>query len=362
MKKFSDVLKLLHPSEKSLLGIDITSTSVKLLEINSTGNSLTIEGFGTAFMPEDAMDGPAIKSVDAVAAQIRSCILEQKLSATKAVIAVPDSLAISRTIQVHEGMTDDEIEELVVIEADKYIPYPIEEINLDFSVIGPSAKNTTMQEVLIVASRTEHVGSRVEAVSLAGLTPEIVEVESYAVERVARMMAQSDLNSTERQLVAIIDIGAVYTYFYILLGNKIIFTREEEFGGTQLIQSIMQKYGKSFDEATRAFLEGQLPEGFESDIIEPYIELILLQVKRGLQFFFSSTSYTSIDRIYLAGGVAKLPNLAEKVEAHINIKTEIANPMSHLALSSKIDRKRINDEAPILLVACGLALRGHFET
>ncbi|WP_133129778.1 type IV pilus assembly protein PilM [Legionella yabuuchiae] len=351
------MFKLLSPRQRTILGVDISSTSVKIVEISSSGSKYSLDGYGFVKLPEQAMEGAIVKNVDSVSDAIRSLLAQARLSSRKAAVAVPDSLAISRTIQVHQGLTEDEIEELVVIEADKYIPYPIDEINIDFNIIGPSVKNTAMQDVLIVASRSENVSKRVETITRAGLEAVIVDVESYAVERVAHLLASDLPAEEENKVIAIIDIGAVFTHFFVLSGKKIIFAREEEFGGERLIQSIMETYGMGREEAEKALEEGTLPEDYQNEILQPFIELILLQIKRGLQVFFSSTHYTLVDYILLAGGVAKLPDLARVLQEHINIPTQIANPFKHMDVTKKVNPDQLYKDSPTYLVACGLALR-----
>lgn len=303
------------------------------------------------------MEGGLIKDVNMVANTIRQLISSAHLTSKQAALAVPDSTAISKVIQLNDGLKEDEIEELVAIEADKYIPYPIDEINLDFSVLGPSLKNSAMVDVLIVASRAENVNTRVDAVTRAGLEAKIVDVESYAVERAAQFLAAELPAGGVNKIVAIIDIGAVYTHFFILHGLKIIFSREEEFGGKQLIDAIAQRYQMKIPDVEAALERGSLPEDFEPEILQPFKEAILLQIKRALQFFFSTSHHTFVDYLLLAGGVAKQANIAQLVQEHINIPTGVVNPFLNMQLVKSVSREKITTDAPGLLVACGLALR-----
>ncbi len=351
------MLKLFKPKQRSILGIDITSTAVKILEISFSGEQYRVDGYGSIALPDDAMEGGLIKDVDAVAGSIKKLLLIAHLNCKQAALAVPDSSAISRIIQINDGLTDDEIEELVVMEADKYIPYPIDEINLDFEVLGPSSKNTAMLDVLIVASRAENVNNRVEAVSRAGLEVKIVDVESYAVERATQLLSTEFPAGGVNKIVAVIDIGATNTHLFVLHGLKIIFTREEEFGSKQLVDAVRQRYGMEIKEARTAVENGTLPEDYEDEVLQPFKESILLQVKRALQFFFSTSNYTFVDFILLAGGVAKLSDLAQLVEDHLNIPTKIASLFEHMDVSKMVSREKLNSESPGLLVACGLALR-----
>lgn len=350
------MLKLFKVRQRRILGIDISATSVKILEISSSADTHCIEGYGAVSLPETAMEGNVIKDPEAVANAIRSVLLKERLKCKQAAIAVPDSATISKVLQINEGLKPHEMEEVVIMEADKYIPYPIDEINFDFEVLGPAAKNTSMLDVLIVASRGENVSNRIEVIAQAGLEGKIVDVESYAVERAVQLLAPDLPAQGVNKLVVVVDIGAEYTHFFFLYDMKIIFVREEEFGGKKLIESMMQRYDMKAEEVDVALDKADLPEDYEVEILKPFQEQMLLEIKRGLQFFFSTSNHTYVDHIVLAGGVAKQPDIASIVQEGINIPTSIANPIAHMECVN-INKDRIIVDAPKLLVACGLALR-----
>ena len=262
------MLKLFKSKHRSILGVDISSTSVKILEVSSSGDQYCVEWYGSAILPENAMEGNIVKNVDAVASTIKKLIANAQFSSRLVALAVPDSSAISKIIQVNDGLSDQEIEEVVVTEADKYIPYPIDEINIDFNVLGHSAKNAAMLDVLIVASRAENVSNRVEVITRAGLDAKIVDVESYAVERVTQLLKSELPAGGEKKNIAIIDIGAVYTHLFVLHGMKIIFSREEEFGGRQLIDAVVQRYDLGRSEALVAIEQGTLPSDYVNEVLQ----------------------------------------------------------------------------------------------
>ena len=330
---------------------------MEILEISSTNDQHRVEGYGSASLPENAMEGSVIKDAEAVANTIKALLVKSNISCKHAAVAVPDSSAISKVIQINDGLSEQEIEELVIMEADKYIPYPIDEVNIDFNVLGPSLKNSAMLDVLIVASRAENVTSRVDVITLAGLEPKIVDVESYAVERAAQLLASELPAGGEKKNIAIIDIGAVYTHLFVLHGMKMIFSREEEFGGKQLINSVVQHYGISTSEALLGIEQGNLPEDYTNELLQPFRESIVLQTKRALQFFFSTSQYTYVDYILLAGGVARQPGLAQLLQEHINIPTSVVKPFDRMDLAKGVERDIITRDSPMLMVACGLALR-----
>jgi type IV pilus assembly protein PilM len=351
------VLKLFKPKHHSILGIDISSSAVKILGISGSKDDLCVEGYGYELLPSGALDNNIIKDVDAVASCIKNVITKAKLTSKKVALAVPDSAVISKVVQMNDGLTDQEMEELVVIEADKYIPYPIDEINLDFEIQGHSAKNSALLDILIVASRAENVNSRVEAITRAGLEAKVVDVESYAVERAAQLLAKDLPAGGQDKIVPIIDIGANYTHLFVLNNMKLIFSREEKFGGMQLIEAIADRYNMTIAQAIAAKKEKQLPNDYLSEVLEPFKEMVLLQAKRSLQFFYSTSQHGFVDHILLAGGIARQPGLANLIQEQLNAPTTVANPLAFMSFSKHVNGEAMNLDAPSLLVACGLALR-----
>lgn len=351
------MLKLLKPKSRSILGIDITSAAVKLLEISGSGEHLTVENYGHEFLPPNALEGNVIKDVEAVSSTIKKLYDRSSFSCKQVALAVPDSAVISKIVQINDGLNENEMEELVIIEADKFIPYPIDEINLDFVVLGHSVKNPALLDVLIVASRAENVNARIDTVAQAGLEAKIVDVESYAVERAAQQMAKDLPALGQEKIVAIIDIGANFTHLFVLHGMKLVFSREEKFGGMLLIDSIAEQYKMTNEQAMAAKNEGTLPPGYETDVLEPFRDMVLLQIKRTLQFFYSSSQHGFVDHILLAGGLARQPGLAALIQEQLGATTTVANPFSQMIIGKKVNLDLINNDAPSLLVACGLALR-----
>lgn len=350
------MLKWFGPKSQSMLGIDISSQSVKILELERNNDQYTVKGFGIEPVPEEAFDEGMIVNHQMVADSIRRVITREKLTTRQAAFAIPDAAVISRVIQLNEGLNDDEMEEIVILEADKYIPYSIDEINLDFQVIGPSSKNASMLDVLMVASRATNVDNRVEVAHLAGLTAMVIDVESYAVERaISEVSSQLPAEGMDK-VIAVIDIGAKNTHLFVLEGLKIIFSREEEFGGAQLLQSIMKTYKVSLVEATQ-MCASQKPDDFDSKIWQPFQESLMVQIKRTLQFFYSTSSHEYIDYILLAGGVSCSPGLDKSVETALGVPTAELNPFKSMTIDPPSKQDELEQLAPALLVACGLALR-----
>jgi len=269
---------------------------------------------------------------------------------------VAGSAVITKIIDMDSGLSDDAMEAQISVEADQYIPYPLDEVAIDFEVQGPSEHMAGKAEVLLAACRRENVDSRVEAIELAGLVPKVVDVEVYAMERAFELVA-NQLNLEGEYTVAIVDIGATMTTLSVLNDGHTIYTREQLFGGKQLTEEIQRRYGLSLEEAGLAKKEGGLPEDYEQEVLEPFKEAVIQQVTRSLQFFFSSTQYNDVDHVLLAGGVAALEGLAESVEDKLGTPTSVCNPFADMSVASRVNSVALANDAPALMIACGLAMR-----
>ncbi|MEC8612440.1 MAG: type IV pilus assembly protein PilM [Pseudomonadota bacterium] len=288
----------------SRVGIDISSTTVKLLELSESNGGYRVEAYSVASLPQGAVFEKNINNVGEVATAIQSVMHQSRSRATEVVAAVSGSSVINKIIAMPAGLTDEELETQIALEADQYIPYPLEEVALDFEVQGPTPGRDDQVDVLLAACRRETIDSRVEALELAGLTPKVVDVEAYSMERayeLIRHVAGVDPAAT----VAVVDIGATMTTLSVLNQGANAYTREQTFGGKQLTDEIMRRYGLPLREAGLAKKQGGLPDGYEEEVLTPFKEAVVQQVGRSLQFFYSSSSFNSVDHIFLAGGVFK---------------------------------------------------------
>lgn len=347
------MLKLFKSKQRAILGIDISASCVKIIELSGDDEQRSVVDFGIEPLPANVMDGYIIRDVDAVASCIRRLISRGRFTSKYAAVAVRDSAIISKVIQINDGLADSELEEFIAMDADKYIPFPIEEVNMDFVVQGPSPKNASKLDVLIVASRSENVSSRVEAISKAGLQAKVVDVESFAIERAVSLM-QNELPALgQGKVIAVMDVGYTLSSLCVMQNMKLIYSREEEFGENNLIKEIAQHYAVSYEEALQMHQEKKLPEDYYEAVFTHFIDLLTLQIKRSLQFFFSSMHIEFVDHILLAGSADLLPDLSKKVHEALNIPASIANPIHGMTLPAKL----IDLHGPSLLIACGLAMR-----
>ncbi len=343
-----------------MLGLDISSTSVKLLELSRSGGNYRVEGYGVEPLPENAVVEKSISDVEGVGEAIARLIDRCKTKVKFAAVAVAGSAVITKTIEMPASLSADEMENQIEVEADQYIPYPLDEVALDFEVQGPSPRSEDQVEVLLAASRKENVEMREAALELGGLKAKVVDIESHCMQR-AFELVRADFTEEgaeeEDQIVAIIDIGATMTTLSVITGAGAPYTREQLFGGKQLTEEIQRRYSLSVEEAGLAKKQGGLPDDYETEVLVPFKEAVIQQVTRSLQFFYSSSAYDDVDHIILAGGTSSIEGLAGMVAAKLGTPCSIANPFAKMSLSSKVNEGNLGNDAPALMIACGLALR-----
>ena len=347
---------LFTPKKPALIGVDISSTAVKLLQLSQSGGRYRVEHYAVEPLPPNAVVEKNIVEVEAVGEAIRRALARSGAKIKHAAAAVAGSAVITRIIPMAAELGEEDLEGQIQVEANQYIPYPIDEVSLDFEVLGPVRDNPEMNSVLLAASRTENVDMRVAALELGGLTAKVVDVEAFAMENAFALLTDQ-LNVGRDALVAVIDIGATMTTLSVLRNQRTIYSREQVFGGKQLTDEIMRRYGLSYEEAGRAKRKGGLPDTYESEALEPFKESLVQQVSRLLQFFFAGSEYSKVDQVVLAGGCASIPGIASLVEEQIGVPTVIANPLANMALGPRVQAHALAQDAPALMIACGLALR-----
>jgi type IV pilus assembly protein PilM len=350
---------LFKRKQTAVLGIDISSTSVKLIELSKSGKGLRVESHAVEPLPSEAVAEKVIQDVDSVGEAIRKVLKKAGAKSKEAAVAVPGSAVITKVIAMPASLNEDDMEAQIQIEAEQYIPYPLEEINLDFEVLGPSEDNEETVDVLLAASKSENVELRSSAVTLARLTARAVDVEPYSIEHVCNVVPGILPDEGVDRTVAIVDVGATVTSLNVFNDRELIYTREQPFGGKQLTEEIMRRYGLSYEDAGRVKRQGGLPDNYEPEVLEPFKNTMAQQVSRFLQFFFSSSDYENVDQILLCGGCGSIEGIDEFIEGHIGTPTVVANPFQDMSLASGVNRQLLADDAPSLMIACGLAARGY---
>ncbi len=350
-------MQLFSRKNPPMVGLDISSTAIKLLELSRSGGRYRVESYTVEPLPANSVVEKSIADVEAVGEAIRRAVKRSGTKSKHAAVAVAGSAVITKVISMPAAIGDDEMETQISLEADQYIPYPLDEVNLDFEVLGPSSKNPERVDVLLAASRSENVESRTAAAELGGLTARIVDVEAFAMENAFSLIAEMMEDGGAGRTIAVVDIGATMTTLNVMHDRKSIYTREQVFGGKQLTEEIQRRYGLSYEEAGLSKKQGGLPDNYIPEVLEPFKESMVQQVGRSLQFFFSSSPYNGVDHIVLAGGCASIPDIDELIAQKTGTETSIANPFANMSLSGKVRPESLSSDAPSMMIACGLALR-----
>jgi len=361
----------LFKRKEPILGIDISPSAIKLIELSRSGQRFRVEAFAIEPLGEGMMEDRNLTDPGEVGEAIKRAWRKSGTRLRRAAVAVPTSSVITRAVPMPADFKESDIEVNMSIEASQYIPYPVEEVYLDFEVKGPSQANSEMQDVMLVASRRENVDTREAALKEAGLVPVIVDVEVYALENMFRLLMDSlpkasgesgvSLSKGREGLTALVDIGATITNLYILQQDRVIFTREQGFGVDQLTVQIAESYGVPREQAEQMKRSGQVADDFSAMLLEPFKQMLAEQIGHGLQFFFSSDQYVSgrynVDTIVLVGGGAMIMGLDRVVADLLGITTVVASPFKSMGSAVKVNSSALLRDAPLLMVAGGLALR-----
>jgi type IV pilus assembly protein PilM len=341
---------------KPMLGVNISSSAVKLIELSKAGSDFKVEAYRVLPLPANTIVDKNIADLDALSETIASVVKRSGSKLTDIVAAVSSSSVITKEIELPAGLTELQMEMQIEVEADQYIPYPMEEVAFDFDVLGEVEDNPDLVRVLLAACRQENVEHRRQALEMAGFNPKVIDVESFAVERAYKLI-EGQLDEVSNQVVAIADIGATVFSFTVLVDGKIIYNREQLFGGKQLTEEIQRRYGLSWEEAGEAKRKGGLPEDYATEVLAPFKESLVQHITRSLQFFYSSSHFNYVDQLFLAGGVSALEGLVDEVEQVIGLPTAVANPFANMQLNKSINPTALANDTPAMLLAVGLAMR-----
>lgn len=357
---FWDVL--LGRAHPPMIGLDISSSSVKLVELsqNSKGEYV-LERFATEPFEKGWITDGQIEKFDEVAEAVRRVVTRSGSKTRHASLAMPQSAVITKKIMLPDGLREEELELQVEAEANQYIPFSLDEVSLDFCVIGPSPTSVGDVEVLIAASRKDRVQDRQALAEAAGLRPMVLDIESHASRMAMGRLVQNLPNEGKDALVALFEIGADTTSLKVLRDDEMLYDRDQAFGGSQLTLLISRQYGFSFEEAEQKKLNGELPEDYDTQVLNPFVDSLSQEIGRALQYFFTSTPHHKVHYVMLAGGTATLPGLKERVTELTGFACMVVNPFENMELGAAVRESKLRREAPAYLTACGLAMRRFFQ-
>ena len=345
-----------------LLGIDVSSSSAKLVELSrDAAGAWVLERCAIEPLEQGWITDGNIEKFDEVAEAVRRVVRKSGSKTKNVAMALPTSAVITKKIVLPGGLSDRELEAQVESEANQYIPFSLDEVSLDFCVIGPSATSIGDVEVLIAASRKEKVSDRQGLAEAAGLKPVVMDVESYASRIAAGRVIETLPNQGFDSLVALFEMGALTTSLQVMRNDDVLYERDQAFGGAQLTQLIVRQYGFSADEAEAKKRSGDLPDDYKTTVLGPFIDSMAQEVGRALQFFFTSTPNNKVDHILLAGGSAALPGLTEAVTQQTSFACMVINPFDGMEMGATVQARKLTREAPSYLTSTGLALRRFYQ-
>lgn len=350
-------MALIGRKQAPVLGIDISSTSVKLLELARSGSRYRVESYAVEPLPPNSVVEKNITDADLVGEAIGRAVKKSGTRTRTAACAVAGSAVITKVISMPGNLADDELEGQIQIEADQYIPYSLDEISLDFQVLNQSESDPDRVDVLLAASRSDNVDIRVAALEVGGLQAKIVDVEAFALENAIELIAAGGGGIEDAHVIAVMDVGATTSTLSVLQDRSIIYTREQLFGGRQLTDEIQRRYGLSYEEAGLAKRQGGLPDNYEPEVLEPFKESMAQEVNRALQFFYSSSQVGAVDHVIVAGGCASILGVEELIQPKVDVPVTIANPFANMSVASKVRADALANDAPAMMIACGLSLR-----
>lgn len=350
--------KLFGKSKQSMIGIDVSSSACKVLELSKADDHIRVERYAVEPLPQNSVVEHAITEVEQVAQAVERAVKRSGTRCKHAAVAVAGAHVITKTIKMPSNLSDAELQTQIEMEADHYIPYPLDEVNMDYQVLGASEDNADEIEVLMAACRKEIVDDYVAVIEGPGLTPAVVDIETYAMENAYSLIAEHMPGGGMEKTVAILDIGATTTNINVIHNNHSVYSRDHTFGGRQLTEEIQRRYGLSYEEAGLAKKQGGLPDNYQTDVLRPFMEAMCQETMRALQFFYSSSPFNSVDQLLLAGGCAQIPGVDEMVAARIGVPAMVANPFASMSLASRIKPQMLASDAPSLMISCGLAMRG----
>ena len=344
------------------MGVDVSTSSVKLVELEQArAGRYKVERCGLEPLERGWINDGAIEKLDEVADATRRLIARTGAKTKQVVMALPMSAVISKRIVLPEGLSEREMETQVEAEANQYIPFPLDEVNLDFYEIGPSASSAGDVDVAIAATRKEKVEEYQALAEACGLNLVVLDVDSYAARLAASHIIERLPGGSQDIVVALFEIGGLNTAMQVLRNDELLFERDQVFGGAQLTQLLVRQYGFTQEEAESKKRSGELPADFAQTVLPSFLENTAQEIERALRFFFTSTPNNKVDYILLAGGTANVPGLPEVVTKHTSFPCQVVNPFVDMDIGKAVREREIMRNASSYLTACGLAMRRYLR-
>jgi len=340
-----------------IVGIDIGSHSIKAVLLHQSNDGYVLEALVEETMPRGAIIDREIQDIEAVGKVVAKLRKKIPAAVSDAAVAVSGQTVITKVIYMDVALNEQELASQIEIEADSLIPYPLDEVSLDFESLDVNESDPTKINVLLSAARTESVEARVSALEQGGFNTKVVDVESYAVSRPFDLVLSLLPDDAVDKVVATVDIGAVMTLFSVTDAGEHIYSRDQIFGSEQYTRSIVSYYNKTFEEAEQAKIDKDLPPNYTFEVLAPYHTILVQQIRRAIQMFLTSSGKEKVDYLVISGGTALVEEVQKLLTEELGIHTVIANPFANMKMGKAINSDEVERNAPKFMVATGLALR-----
>jgi type IV pilus assembly protein PilM len=347
---------MIFSKKKDIIGLDIGSSSIKLVELREGKNGYRVQSLALSLLPPEAIvDGALMDSVTIIDA-IKDLINQSKTKTKNVVTSVSGHSVIVKKITL-PFMTEAELEESIQWESERYIPFDINDVNIDFQILGSDVENPEVMDVILVAAKKDVINDYVSVIMEAGLNPLIMDVDAFALEN----MLAINYDSEKGEALAVANVGASITNINILKSNVSAFTRDIFKGGNQVTEEIQRQLHIDFDEAEKIKV-GSKVDGASQPVIQKVLkeasESLAVEIGNSLDFFQSATTYEKITKLYLSGGGSKIKDFDILLQQHIGIPVEMINPFKKVEFSEKeYDMEYMREIGPVMAVGVGLASR-----
>lgn len=345
---------------KGIIGLDIGSSSIKVISLKKSKKGYELINFGIAPLPPQTIVDRALMNSGAVVDAIRRLIQSQMIKTKDCAISISGHSVIIKKISLPQ-MTKAELETSIQWEAEQYIPFDINDVNVDVQILNPTGSEQGQMDVLLVAGKKDLIVDYAAVVSEAGLNPTIVDVDAFAVENAFEVNYSLPPDET----IALVNIGASVTNIVVVANRMTTFTRDITIGGNQFSEEIQKQLNLSYMEAEDLKLGGEpgvdadsvIPQEVER-VIQEVSENLASEIRRSLEFFSATNQDSNISKIYICGGTAKISSLQKVLESRTGIAVEMFDPFRNIRINDKIfDTDFIKNVAPMAAVAVGLGLR-----
>ncbi len=348
------MLSGLFGNKSEPIALDIGSTLIKLVQLKASGKGYSLTKFGMIPLPPEVIVEGAVMDANRVSEAIKELITAQKIKTKDVVLSVSGSSVIIKRVSIAD-MTEEELAESIKWEAEQYIPFSIDDVNVDFQKLGPAAVEG-QADVLLVAVKKDKINDYVNLVKDAGLEPVVVDVDAFALANMYEVSYEM-----EGGITALLNIGASVMNINVLKDGVSIFTRDITVGGNRYIEALQRDAGLSYEDAEKV-KRGESVDGGDQDqlkeIMATVTEDIVGEVQRSFDFFRSTTGSESVSRVLICGGCAKIPNFTRLLSERLEISVDVINPFKNVKIDPKhFDAGFISDSAPLAAIAVGLAMR-----